>query len=139
MTHQDLVRRAERWLRGTMRCSVVIAERVSYANEVPDAIGWTSKGSILVECKTSRSDFFADGKKFFRQNPEYGMGDFRFYMVPRGLINADEVPERWGLLEARPKQVRVILDAYSFDKVRASFKERTLLVSALRRFQNPES
>lgn len=133
LTHQDLVRRAERWLRGTQRCGVVISERVGFNNEMPDAIGWTSRHSILVECKTSRADFLQDQKKSFRRHPEQGMGQFRFYMVPPGLIDADEMPDRWGLLEARPKQVRVILDALSFDKTKTALKEQPLLLAALRR------
>lgn len=136
MTHAELVQRAEKWLRNTMRCGVVVAERVSTSGEVPDAIGWTSSRSILVECKTSRADFVQDGKKCFRRHPEYGMGDFRFFMTLRGLIKPEELPERWGLLEVRPKQVRVIVWATSFDRARAAFKERPLLFSALRRLQN---
>lgn len=135
MTHTDLVKRAEKWLRGTMRCSVVLAELSSAAYETPDAIGWTSVRSILVECKTSKSDFARGQKKHFRQNPEYGMGDFRFYMTPPGLLSPDEIPEHWGLLEARPKQTRIIVEAKCFDRIRAAWHERTLLVSALRRLQ----
>lgn len=137
MTHADLIRRAEKWLRNTMRCSVVVTEMVSYANETPDAIGWTSSKSILIECKTSRADFLQDGKKHFREHPEYGMGDFRFYMAPPGLIKSEELPKRWGLLEALPKQVRIIMWAVSFDQERTAFKERPLLFSALRRLGQP--
>lgn len=134
MTHADLVKRAARWLKGTMRCSVVICEMVSLSREIPDAIGWTSSKSILVECKTSRSDFFNDSKKSFRRHPEYGMGDYRFYMTPPGLVTVEELPERWGLLEARPKQVRVIMNCGGFQKVHAARNERPLLFSALRRW-----
>jgi hypothetical protein len=139
MTHADLVKRAERWLRGTQRCSVVVSEMASYSYERPDAIGWTSGRSILVECKMSRSDFAKDLKKHFRQDPRYGMGDFRFYMVPPGLLTAKEIPDRWGLLEARPKQVRVIVEALAFDRARAAFMERPLLFSALRRLMEDRS
>ena len=65
-THKELSDRAMRWLHGTMRCHPVFAGLASCA-EVPDAIGWTSRyqfrGSIVVECKTSHSDFLADKKK----------------------------------------------------------------------------
>lgn len=133
MTHQDLVQRAERWLRGTMRCGAVITKWVCYNNEMPDAIGWTTRSSILVECKTTRTDFLQDQKKPFRRYPEQGMGDFRFYMTPPGLINVDELPERWGLLAARPKQIRVIWNAQVFDRTKTALKERVLLFSALKR------
>lgn len=138
MTHQDLIRRAERWLRGTKRCSVVITEMVCFSREIPDAIGWTTSQSILVECKASRADFLKDKKKFFRRDPEYGMGDLRFYMTPPGLITTDELPPKWGLLEARPKQIRVIMWAAHFNRKDAALNERPLLFSALRRLTENE-
>ena len=64
-SHEQLVERAGRWLRGTMRCNVVLLEPgYGSVGEIPDAIGWTSDGvSIVVECKASRSDFLADRNK----------------------------------------------------------------------------
>lgn len=133
--HADLVTRAERWLRNTQRCGVVLVEMHSMAYEVPDVIGWNSHRSILVECKTTRGDFFADLKKRFRVHPEQGMGDFRYYMVPPGLLSPDEVPEHWGLLEARDTQVRVLKHSDRFPIDRTARRERPLLYSALRRLQ----
>lgn len=66
--HDAICERAKRWLRGTMRCNPVFSNCASCA-EIPDAIGWTSiyqfYGSIVVECKTSHSDFLADKYKAF--------------------------------------------------------------------------
>jgi len=112
MTHDELVARAVRWLRGTQRCSVVVAETVSATWEVPDAIGWrTAHYSILVECKTSRADFFAEAKHKNRRMPMMGMGRLRYYMTPPGLLGVGEIPENWGLLEVHEKYVRVKLKA----------------------------
>ena len=65
MNHAELVERAERWLKNTFNCGVVLAELVAYTatGETPDAIGWVWNRAILVECKTSRQAFFADQKK----------------------------------------------------------------------------
>ena len=50
MTHDQLVERAVKWLRGKHKCSVVFAEIVTSARAVPDAIGFTGWGCVLVEC-----------------------------------------------------------------------------------------
>jgi hypothetical protein len=65
-THQQLCDRALRWLSGTRRCEPVFAG-IASCSEVPDAIGWSScyahEGSTVIECKISRSDFYAERKK----------------------------------------------------------------------------
>ncbi|MCX8596782.1 hypothetical protein J3U31_02710 [Gilliamella sp. B3486] len=76
--------------------------------EKPDAIGFRNNVSLLIECKTSRSDFLADKKKTFRINPNLGMGDWRFYLCPPDLIKIDDLPIGWGLLYACGNRVRKI-------------------------------
>jgi len=89
MTHDDLVEIARNWLwnakkgpEGTgwkhVPCKVVLTELVS-GMEIPDAIGWHSGRSILIECKTSVSDFKADAKKLFRYAPEMARHRLRFH------------------------------------------------------------
>ncbi|WP_280568201.1 hypothetical protein [Chromohalobacter sp. 296-RDG] len=110
MSHDELVMRAERWLK-TMGCGVVFNDKFRAANhsgEEPDAIGWRDGLSLLVECKASRSDFLADRKKRFRRDPADGMGDWRFMMCPPGMIAADELPEGWGLLYVHPRKVEKV-------------------------------
>lgn len=105
MTHAELVTRAVAWLRGSVGCSVVISETPSGMTiEIPDAIGWRRMGceSHLVECKTSRSDFKADRKKLSAQ---FGMGDYRYYLVPPKLVEPSELPEFWGLAYCYPSKI----------------------------------
>lgn len=138
LSHAELVQRAARWLRNTKKCGVVLTERKGYS-EAPDAIGWRyGPGSILVECKASRSDFFADRKKPFRQNPDGGMGQTRYYLTPPRLIKPEEVPEGWGLLWAFENFVRVVREpmrtgVISDERCRW---EIHLLYSELWRYQN---
>src|SRR5580658_9773174 len=114
MTHAELCERAKRWLSGTKRCEPVLSNCAS-CREIPDAIGWSSchkwYGSIVVECKTSFADFWADQRKYegwrnkkwdyyTKRKPrpeimqEYErvafpkMGDFRFFMCEPGIIEA---------------------------------------------------
>lgn len=100
MTHLILVEAAYRWLLKRGGCGVAFKEfRTGACNgEFPDVIGFCSGPSTVVECKVSRSDFFADRNKLFRKHPELGMGRKRYYCCPEGLIKVDELPEGWGLL-----------------------------------------
>lgn len=112
MTHADLVARAVRWLSSTRHCSTVATRACMVVSEQPDAIGWkASSVSILVECKTSRADFFRDVKKPHRLFPQHGVGSERYYLTPPGLVKAEELPAGWGLLECHPRTIRVVVEA----------------------------
>lgn len=110
ITHADMCIRAERWLKN-MGCGVVFRDpfrAITYNGEQPDAIGFKSSTSLLVEVKISRSDFFADRKKHFRKNPDSGMGDWRFYMCPPGVIKVTDLPEGWGLLYCHGNKIEKV-------------------------------
>lgn len=109
-THNSLCKLAVEWLqRPSSRkgpgCVVAVSETQNAINsEIPDAIGWRPYrhggcGATVVEVKVSRSDFLADAGKPHRQNPEIGMGAYRYYMAPVGLISEADLPPRWGLIE----------------------------------------
>lgn len=73
----------------------------SNGGEIVDAIGVkTAEGTetFVVEVKVSRNDFLSDKKKSFRQVTEKGMGNFRYYLCPDGLIELSELPKGWGLI-----------------------------------------
>lgn len=144
MTHDELVTVAYGWLRKAKGCGVAVPELVSVTTEIPDAIGFKSGYSILVECKVSRSDFLSDKKKYFRIYPELGMGDFRFYMCPKGLIKKDELPDKWGLIyvddELKARQVvggkgNISSNWASFRFRKSIEDESRLMYSLLRRVE----
>jgi hypothetical protein len=134
VTHSDLVHAAHWWCRNTLRCSVVLSESVAdFGGESPDVIGWGFSGfSVLIECKTSRADFFADAKKTFRRRPEMGMGAQRWFFTPKGLVRPEEVPSQWGLAELRGSRVFKVKKPVHFHE-RSTRSEMVLLVSALHR------
>lgn len=133
-THKALVRRLARWLKGSRQMPVVICELTTRNSETPDVIGWKGAAeSILVECKTSRADFLADGQKWFRRRAEEGMGDFRYVAAPRGLLREAEMPEGWGLLEVWDRCVR---ETKAPERMPAhKNRECVMLMSALRRLE----
>ena len=51
----------------------------------------------MIEVKVSRSDFLADGKKPHRMDPAKGVGKYRAYMCPEGIIQPEEIPHGWDL------------------------------------------
>src|SRR5690349_5709440 len=99
--HTELVHRATRFLRRE-GCTVVYAEAGGWdMREQPDAIGFTKQGaSHVVEVKVSPADFLADSNKGYRDR-SVGMGMYRWYMVPDGLVSLAEVPEDHGLVYVR--------------------------------------
>lgn len=102
MTHAELVLIASKQLT-KWRCLPVCTELSTQnsSGEIPDAIGWLARCSILIECKVTRRDFLKDRGKIFRYDlPTAGMGDFRFYFTPPGVIKeAGEIPAGWGVYE----------------------------------------
>lgn len=101
LSHKDLVKIAYRWVLRRGSCGVSFKEFNSAASngEYPDVLGFGAHGhSVLIEVKCSRSDFLVDKKKSFRQYPELGMGTYRFYCCPKGLIKSEELPTNWGLI-----------------------------------------
>src|ERR1700682_233218 len=99
-----------RWL--NRQCSVVLYEFATEADENPDVIGWApGAGSVLIECKLSRSDFLRDVTKTVRRNPRAEMGHRRYYLCPPDLIQVKDLPPKWGLLWATTVQVVVKREA----------------------------
>lgn len=130
MTHHELVAVAGRWLT-RQGCNVVLTER-NAGGECPDAIGWSCVGfsSIVVECKVSVSDFRADRRKAWRNQPSMGLT--RWFLAPKGLLTGESMPPGWGLLEWTGKVVRVTQQAAGIPNPRDVNEEARLLLSELR-------
>jgi len=112
---------------------VVLYEFATPADENPDVIGWGS-GSVLIECKLSRSDFLRDAAKVVRKNPRAGMGHRRYYLCPPDLIQLQDLPPKWGLLWAIKGQVIVKREARGHPERNLAAEVR-FLSSMLRRAQ----
>jgi hypothetical protein len=137
MTHAQLIRLGETWLR-KRGCRIVLSEQTAESGEIPDVIGWRADcHSIIIECKISRSDFLSDQHKRARQRPDKGMGRERWYLTPTGLIRAEELPEGWGLLEVHRNETKVLVRprANSHLKQKGLMAEMALLLASLRRVE----
>lgn len=128
MTHDELVKRAAVWLRTRRKCPLIMTEaQADGSREKPDAIGWFAHvRSIVVECKTSRSDFKADAKK------ELHLGNERFYMTPARLVSVEEVKDPYGLVWVYPSG-RIVIQKHAKLRDTDHRAEKSLLVAELRR------
>jgi hypothetical protein len=131
--HEHLVSLAARWLRATRKCALVATERnARQAGEAPDAIGWLPDGSsILVECKTSLGDFYADRRKPSRTGAP-AMGRERWYLTEDGLLAGRELPPGWGWLAVRHGRVFRAIPAVPNAKPSTLAAELPLLVALCR-------
>ncbi len=142
ITHDDLVKRAVKWL-GVQRynkdtndhipsCGVVLPEFKTFGPAVPDAIGFNHRRSVVIECKVSRSDFLSDQKKPHRWYLEQ-LGNYRYYLVLPHIVAAEDTPEGWGLLYAFDRDIRVAKYAplHTGSEIRAA--EYSILYSIARR------
>jgi hypothetical protein len=133
-THNQLVRRIAAWFKARHQSSIIMAEFVTSAQEIPDVLAMQSGAhSVLVECKVSRSDFLSDKDKFFRRQEDYGMGDKRYYAAPSGMIKPEELPEGWGLLDVDIYRVHETVEPKH--KEGNKRRECLMLMSALRRLE----
>lgn len=107
--HHRLTKLGASWLRRN-GFGVVTTELTSFGNrERPDVLGFRSSCSAMIEVKVSRADFLADQKK-----PERtcgGIGVYRFYLCPEGLIRPEELPAKWGLLYVSGRSVKAVRKA----------------------------
>lgn len=114
MTHAELVKKAAVWLSNQGAVAVCTEMRAWCCVEQPDVIGWEFTGkSAVIECKVTRSDFLADRKKEHRQKD--GLGNLRYFAVPKGLIRVDELPEGWGLIQTSGNGMRMAHKSATFD------------------------
>jgi hypothetical protein len=133
LQHSTLVSVGVRWL--GRKCSVVLYESATAAPENPDVIGWSPEaGSVLIECKVTRSDFLRDAGKPVRKNPREGMGQRRYYLCPAEIIQVKDLPPKWGLLWFAKGQVTVKREARGHPE-RNLVAEVRFLSSMLRRAQ----
>lgn len=129
MNHRDLCEIGAKFLKRPESanghgCHFTIVEAACYG-ENPDVFGVrhgmnrNGMGTFLLEAKTSRSDFLVDKNKPHRLNPAQGMGKYRYYICPTGLIKPEELPEKWGLIYVSPKGIcKVVAGVLAVPKIK---------------------
>jgi len=142
ITHDELIELGRKWLAksyaacapyGHCGCAVILTElcAATRLGEQPDILGFSTKTTILIECKASRADFYADKKKPFREF-EQGIGGQRWYLAPVGIIPIEALPDKWGLLEVTPDRKITVL-VHPIIQARDFHSEMNMLISTVRR------
>jgi len=144
-THKNLTEIAIRWLKRSLSqngpgCHIAISEcRSGWSDEIPDAIGFRASGhndgSIIVEVKVSRSDYLSDAKKPHRNGTVIGLGNWRYYLCPEGIIKPEEVPSSWGLLYVNSRgQIKPIIGPM----LEKNYSKRMKLIKSMRQETNAD-
>lgn len=144
MTHADLCVLGCRWLMRKWNAKHAFAEFNSMSlAEFPDAIGFpasTYRGPAVIEVKVSVEDFKRDKNKGWRHRERAGlagagMGRWRYYLVPEGLVDVADIPEDHGLLYAGPRNRVAVVKEAPIREVRDVGSEMSILCTALSRLQ----
>lgn len=141
-SHSELTVIAANWLKNSIKCPVVAREIAAntVSRETPDAIGWKSDCCYLIECKTSKTDFYKDKKKIARQEGFPALGNKRIYIAPKDILSPESIPKDWSLYEVNEKgKVRYktgpkVNETGKFSSCRTS--ETAILISIIRRLSN---
>lgn len=103
--HYELCCKAATWIRQPMNnerwhspYQLSTVELVCTGKELADVYATNGEISCVIEVKTSHKDYEVDGCKYTRFKPDEGLGDFRYYLCPAGMISENELPPFWGLL-----------------------------------------
>jgi hypothetical protein len=146
--HDSLVELGAKWLKQQGFGVVVTELRAFGCLEEADVFGFRSNCSALIEVKISRSDFKADAKKTHRKG--VGIGTYRFYFSPPGIIAPHDIPSGWGLLHIDGNKIAPVvapkgnywpsygcsIDGWtSFQHLSDMEQERNLLYSFSRRIK----
>ena len=107
--HKRLTALGASWFRKN-GFGVIATELTCFGSrEQPDVIAFRSSCSAMIEVKVSRADFLADKKK--PERTAGGLGLYRFYLCPEGMITPVELPPKWGLLYAKGRSVVAVVKA----------------------------
>lgn len=142
MTHEELVLIGKKYMSQSIRCNPVLVDPKCPHVEAPiGIIGWKldiSYGGIYtlssyrIVVQTSKRSFNAD--KRAQSITPVGLGQHRYYLMPKGIISKADLPKGWGLLEYNPETKKVTKSkaATELDRVgEIERKEGLVLRSAL--------
>lgn len=117
-SHRKLCEIGSKYLRYAknwhLKSNWILIEFCPVGGESPDIFGITCGKTTLIEVKVSKNDFKSDFKKPYRKEGK-GIGDFRYYLCPTGIINVNDIPNKWGLLYCDSNgKIELIKDSEKF-------------------------
>ena len=143
--HYRLCEERAKWLRSKKNCErfegrwkYVAVEICVNGCENPDIWAFNGWSSLVVEVKTSRSDFHNDRKKsWFQPGMSHTLaGNYRYYLTPEGLLKPEDLPDGVGLMEWDGKKITRTLRADRHEV--SNHADEIIIASILRRENFPE-
>lgn len=136
VSHRELCIIASKYLKNKgiqpfHKCQYVVCE-LERVGESPDAFGFGGNTTQLIEVKVTRSDFLSDKNKFWRKDPLRGIGRYRSYLCPEGIILERDLPKYWGLLYLNDKGKIVEIKKPELQESNSQ-QELNLIISIMRR------
>ena len=121
-------------------CYWVAVELNTYGGENTDVWGYGGGESVMIEVKTSHPDFLADQKKWSRSEEAEEMdmqaGMYKYYLCPEGIVEPEELPDKWGLLYWDRRCIKMIVAAEPCEHT--SRADMRILTSLMRREYFPK-
>lgn len=114
------------WLAGEAYRQNCLFGKTKAEKEIKEAVGLVDDYVFVFESKVSRGDFFStfrDARPVKRMEP---VANFHFVVTPPGMLNVDEVPGFWGLLEQKGAGLSLVkkpgyLTLPSFDLLKVAY------------------
>lgn len=122
-------------------CKFATVELVCAGAELTDVWGTNGYETVMIEVKTSRTDFLADKRKYARsklaEEMNHQIGNYRYYLCPEGIIKEEDLPENWGLLEYDGKKIHRVKMATKVESSTAM--EMLHITSVMSRILKPQT
>jgi len=143
LTHNELQQVAVKYLlhkktpNMDIKCQYTIQNANSMYGEIADVYGLSSSYNVLIEVKSNYPDFLVDENKRCRQPDSVGLGHYRYYFFPKGLINGANVRLDWGILEYDIVNKKVDVVRKSLKFVESVRKADAIKYSIIRKLAKP--
>lgn len=124
------------------RCQPIFAEPQNLSGVIPDVIGWTWGDSVVIEAKTSRSDFLTDTRKKNKdgtRGKKAFAGTYYYYLTYPNIIRSEELTWQ-GLVTYNPdtKEITKVKPAEFREDYNNQGIEVCVLLSGMRGRNTPK-
>ena len=136
LRHEELLKTAAKFIKNKGLAhfgkSPYVVCNYNDAMEPIDVFGFGGSCTQVIKVITTHMELNLDLERAYRKCPKYGVGEFRSYLCPNGLLNKEDIPKNWGLLWCDNKgKIIEILNPQKQEENKA--QEAKIIKSLLRR------
>lgn len=136
LRHEELLKTAAKFIKNKALThfgkSTYVVCNYNDGMEPIDVFGFGGGCTQIIKVITTRMELNLDLERAYRKCPKYGVGEFRSYLCPNGLLNKEDIPKNWGLLWCDNKgKIIEILNPQKQEENKA--QEAKIIKSLLRR------